>query len=517
MKKYIIILLLIFPSITYCQCKFYINNPSFEGQPQADFPPPGWTICMPNQTPDTQPGFFGVHKSPTDGNSYLGLVTNPYISWQEGVSQKLIIPMIPSINYTMLVDLAASSSGNGSINPGCIELEVWGGYRDCDANTLLWKSDTVIMYDIWETDTISFIVSQPFTYIMFRSHTLGCNPPGFSGVGDQPYILVDNIRPISQPTQITEEIKNPTCVGSSDGKIIISAIGFNPPFTYKWNNSNVTDSILTNISAGSYIVSVTDSLGCLVNKRINVYNPDSIEINIFTAYPLCHGDSNGSIGIITKNSTPPTKIYCNGVLDDGLIENLPKGTYKIDLIDSNGCRATKNVFLNEPDSVYISEVIYPFTCNRASIFARVIGGFPPYKYYWEGNREENQNNTLDDLGNGEYFVVVKDINDCYTYKNITIDTLKNCNIFVPNSFTPNGDGWNDFFEIYGEKSLIRGIDIKIFDRWGEKIYETENAYFKWNGEYKGDIIKPQVVTCVGYMIFSNGSSENIKKSVMVIR
>ena len=56
-------------------------------------------------------------------------------------------------------------------------------------------------------------------------------------------------------------------------------------------------------------------------------------------------------------------------------------------------------------------------------------------------------------------------------------------IYVPSSFTPNGDGLNDTFGIAGE--AIQSFSMRIFNRWGDMIYETSNTNDQWNGTYKG--------------------------------
>src|SRR5690349_11470033 len=109
-------------------------NPSFEGTPQPHVTPGPWSICMNGQTPDTQPGSWGITLPPTDGSSYLGLVHQPSATlygpggWQEGASEQLSTPFIAGTGYSFTVDLAnvmTSQQGIGII-PGCAELQIWG-------------------------------------------------------------------------------------------------------------------------------------------------------------------------------------------------------------------------------------------------------------------------------------------------------------------------------------------------------------------------------------------------------
>jgi len=104
-----------------------------------------------------------------------------------------------------------------------------------------------------------------------------------------------------------------------------------------------------------------------------------------------------------------------------------------------------------------------------------------------------------------FMVTITDANDCMTVKEITIVVqVVNCNppnIFLPNAFTPNGDGENDILFVRGE--FIDDIDFFIYNRWGQLVFESHNVGTGWNGEFNGNLLAPDVygyhlkVTCIG--------------------
>ena len=59
-------------------------------------------------------------------------------------------------------------------------------------------------------------------------------------------------------------------------------------------------------------------------------------------------------------------------------------------------------------------------------------------------------------------------------------------IYVPNVFSPNNDGNNDYFQVFGNLGPIVYFDVIVFDRWGEKVFESQDPQFKWDGKYKGE-------------------------------
>lgn len=88
-------------------------------------------------------------------------------------------------------------------------------------------------------------------------------------------------------------------------------------------------------------------------------------------------------------------------------------------------------------------------------------------------------------------------------------------VFIPNTFTPNGDGNNDLFLIYGQD--IKTVDLKIFNRWGELVFESNNQFVGWDGTYKGVLQNPAVFTYYATITFLNDKKAERKGSVTLLR
>jgi gliding motility-associated-like protein len=89
--------------------------------------------------------------------------------------------------------------------------------------------------------------------------------------------------------------------------------------------------------------------------------------------------------------------------------------------------------------------------------------------------------------------------------------------YMPNAFTPNGDGVNDLIEVYGNQNEFIYLSIKIYDRWGEKVFESTDAGFKWDGTYRGTPLPPGVYVYLLNITFRNGQSVTNKGSITLIR
>jgi gliding motility-associated-like protein len=94
-------------------------------------------------------------------------------------------------------------------------------------------------------------------------------------------------------------------------------------------------------------------------------------------------------------------------------------------------------------------------------------------------------------------------------------------VFIPNSFTPNGDGHNDVFYPRG-KGLSIITTFKIFDRWGELLFErnniqTDDASVGWDGTFRGVVLSPDVYVYVVEAICETGEPINWKGDIMIMR
>ncbi|MDB5282671.1 MAG: large protein, partial [Bacteroidota bacterium] len=89
-------------------------------------------------------------------------------------------------------------------------------------------------------------------------------------------------------------------------------------------------------------------------------------------------------------------------------------------------------------------------------------------------------------------------------------------IFVPNAFSPNGDGNNDYFQMFGNTAGIHSMNIMIFDRWGEKVFESDETDFKWDGVYKGAKMQPAVFVYVMKVTFIDGRDSRLMKGSLTL-
>ena len=385
-----------------------VQNPSFEGTTGPGITPSPWNNCMNGQTPDTQPGSWGVTQAPTNGSSYIGLVHQVSANWQEGASEPLSGPMVAGVQYTFTMDIANSSSSGGGIIPGCAECQVWGGFGMCDQTTLLWSSGDITPMDVWQTRTISFTPTQAYTWILIQVNSLGCT--------DEPYILVDNISPIVPGNVyiVSSNVdQNIACPGLSNGHATVHASGQYPPFHYTWNTTPVqTDSILTNVAAGSYSVTVTDANACSTTASVTITQPQPIVLTPTVIPATCFGFSTGSAYMSYAGGTEPFTFSWGNSVTTQNNSNLFAGTYALTATDANGCSSTASAVITQPLALSVTGVVTNPTCSAGgSIATTVTNGTSPYTYLWNTVPAQSTS-TATNLSAGSYIVTVTDLNSC---------------------------------------------------------------------------------------------------------
>ncbi len=126
------------------------------------------------------------------------------------------------------------------------------------------------------------------------------------------------------------------------------------------------------------------------------------------------------------------------------------------------------------------------------------------------------------LATTSYSVVVFDSLGCSAEDKLNVIVRKDYRVFAPSAFSPNGDGLNDAFTIYGGKSLERINTLQVFSRWGEPLFQAYNIppnkpAWGWDGTYRGQPMNSGVFTWFAVLQFSDGSTKILKGDLHLIR
>ncbi len=322
------------------------------------------------------------------------------------------------------------------------------------------------------------------SHIIFVKDANGCIFSQFANVGQPQKLMLDSI-----------VMKGATCAGFADGNISVRAKGGVSPYMYSINGETFSSkNVFGNLKEGNYVIEVKDTNSCFADTSVTLNGFVPIVIDeILTDSVDCPGNNDGSITILASGGVAPLKysILNQKATDDNIFLRLYAGSYSITITDSVNCKLDTSAYVPGPEKFDIKLAIVPNDCqgydNNGSITAEVTGGTQPYNYLWSNGGTQP---ILKGMANGVYKLQLTDANGCKD--SATADVLYDncCKIFIPDAFTPNGDGKNDKIRI-----LFKGdfkLDVfMIYNRFGQQVFTTNTILGKesdgWDGKVNGII------------------------------
>ena len=219
---------------------------------------------------------------------------------------------------------------------------------------------------------------------------------------------------------------NVTCYGHSDGTA--SAVPTNgiSPYNYNWSTMPVQNTQnASNLSPGTYSVTVTDNAGCSATGSVNITQPTAISASITSVNDvLCFGALTGSASAGCSGGTPSyTYNWSGGTPSGGSVTGLGFGNYTVTVSDAHSCDTVLNFSINQQPQLVLVLTGVDETCSNScdgSITAAVSGGNDPYQYHW--SIAGSITNVLNNLCAGNYSLTVTDSNNCTINEQITIST-----------------------------------------------------------------------------------------------
>jgi gliding motility-associated-like protein len=453
-----------------------LKNPSLEGKPKDFSVPVNWDVT--SGTPDVQPGIYKIILEPSDGQSYVGLHGNAV--WKEGIEQKLSGILYKNRTYTLSMDLAYAPMYSFKACYG--DLAIYGGNAPGDTAELLWKSDE-FYHTNWKKYTPILSPTANYTYISFWTYSQSTCSQSNYGVA----LLLDNLSSaIREIPQITLAIQS-ACKGETNGYAKAKVIEGVSQYTYLWMPGGQTTSEISNLAAGSYEVTVTAANGTMAIAQVYI-KADELQTEISTVLSKCNGNSKNEICINTTGGTPPYRYYLNGTniaSYSPVFQGLDPGNYTVQVKDEQGC-ATKlqNVNLTEPPPLEITSVhTGDVSCSESKdgkITVDIKGGTAPYSYSLDFHSWQTDNSWCH-IDAGKYYYQVKDYNDCSIRGEAeVIKNWRDCAVFVPTAFSPNGDGLNDVFKARIQDEIF-DFRLTVYNRWGQPVFQTNNPAQGWDG------------------------------------
>lgn len=250
---------------------------------------------------------------------------------------------------------------------------------------------------------------------------------------------------------------------------------------------------------------------CTATTTLTITVNPSIVISVAALQnPICAGDST----TVTAGGAA-SYLWSNGLGTANPLTITPTSTTTYTVTGtSNGCTDTASITVTVKPALPTVDLGHDTTlCQGTTLTLDAINSNAVY--LWQDN---STNSTFTVTQKGTYWVAVK--NDCGTNSDTIAIEFKACDCYIniPNAFTPNGDNINDnFFPIFSHCDFDK-YNLLIFNRWGEKIFESNSSADSWNGNERGTILPIGVyVYIIKYRMIGNKNFEVKTGNITLLR
>jgi gliding motility-associated-like protein len=387
----------------------------------------------------------------------------------------------PSVTPTITSNILCNGNSNGSISVS----STLGGLPPY---TYLWNTTPV------QTTSIATGLSANVLYTAIVTDANNCSSSN-SVMLSQPALL-----------QIASSFTMPSCFGYSDGDATTVATGGTIGNGYKffWSTSPLqTTAKATGLVAGNYSVTVLDVKGCIATHVVSVTEPTQIILTTSLSGFSCAGISpNGKATVSVVGGSPGYYyMWKPGNKTTPTISNIIAGIYSVTVTDSKGCSNSKTATIlpsTKPHAQFSTK--YTLSCKEVTINF-IDESTPSSITSWSWNfgdsklsAEQNPSHSFPyDVAKYSVTLIVSNP-PCFDtiITNIKVgDMLTYSSFDDANFFSPNGDAKNDVFRPVmagvGAAALKECISLKVYDRWGVKVFESESLNNGWDGnDYKNN-------------------------------
>ncbi len=392
--------------------------------------------------------------------------------------------------------LSRSICAGGSLTVGSHTYTTTGVYRDtiatagCDSIYIL---NLLVQGYIRDSISRSICTGQSVAVGSHIYTSTGIYRDTFATTGCDSIFILDLHVGAYQTTVATTGI----CAGQS---IVVGVHSYSAAGVYR-------DTFATAGCDSIYELHLSVSAPVVVSERITICSGSSVVVgshtytasgtygDTLTAVSGCDSIHLLSLVVNTgKRDTSAAGFCAGGNVTLGGVTYTQPGSYS-DTIGTAGCDSVHTLIVVQwtPPSVHIGTSAGEVTAGDTVQLS--VSGQSGWQYHWTSDAVLSDSSITDPLAiisqPSWVTVHVTDTNSCTASDSLYI-RLGECDgsVFVPNAFTPNGDGINDGYRIYGR--CIRLNSLKIFNRWGEKVWETEDINDTWDGTYRGAKQPPEV-------------------------
>jgi len=312
------------------------------------------------------------------------------------------------------------------------------------------------------------------------------------------------------------------------------------PTDFEWSTDANFDNIfdtgasvpVTPVGTEIYYVRATDELGCTEEAEVTI-SSFPLDYDLPSSLNLCFGESI-NIGVtnnaddqdLTYQWSPLENILEGATSNNPLVNPEEATTFFVTITNQIGCTAmdsTQIIVENLEEGMFISATPDTILLGSGETSQLMTDEDDSYKYDWQPSFSLDDNEIFNPIASPEettiYTVEITGDLGCTTERSVEVVVVDlECRepfVFIPNAFTPNGDNDNDVLYVRG--SNIDEVFMTVYNRWGEKMFETNDKNVGWDGTFKNEQLPPDVYGYYMQVKCFNGMEYFKKGNVTILR
>jgi len=296
------------------------------------------------------------------------------------------------------------------------------------------------------------------------------------------------------PTASIASQTNVNCNGGSTGTATASGSGGTGSLTYSWSGGAGTAATASGLASGTYTVIVTDGAGCTSTSIATITQPTAVSGIVNTTTATC-GLTDGTATASATGGTGSsyTYLWSPGSATTSTITGIAAGTYTVTITDSLGCTQTATGTVGTAGSPPVDAgTTTTIVSGGSTVLVGTAGAGATYSWTPPGSLScDTCASPIASPTTTTTYTLTITLNGCTSTDTVTVFVEEECGeLFVPNVFSPNGDGNNDVLQVYG--NCILDFEFAIFDRWGQKVFEITDPALTWDGRFNGKMMDAAV-------------------------
>ena len=335
--------------------------------------------------------------------------------------------------------------------------------------------------------------------------------------------------------RVEASVKDVTCFGRNDGHIDASASGGTGALRVRWSSGERGNSF-DRLTAGTHALRVTDEAGCSLDTVFTVREAPALDVTFRAADVTCYGARDGVISLTPPaGGTAPYTISLTGSTyrESGRtvtrFDRLEPDIYILEVTDANECTEAYDVQIMQPDPLVIDvlqdTVVLPLG-GQAELLTHMNAD--EASVHWSPAYELSCDDCPDPVASPryrqQYTVTLTDEFGCQAADTVLVDVAVSRDVYLPNTFTPNGDGKNDVFRVRSAEpeAVDQVVSFEVRDRWGSLLYRAEDfppndPAYGWDGTFHD---QPAHTGHYAYQVvvrYVDGFEKSVSGTILIIR